>query len=33
MIVLLDKLVRRCWWCGEWAYGKQPCTACDRRPA
>lgn len=28
MTALRDKLLRRCSWCGEWAYGKQPCTAC-----
>lgn len=28
MSYLRDKLLRRCTYCGEWAYGKQPCSVC-----
>lgn len=26
---LHDQKLRRCWWCGEWAYALADCTTCE----
>lgn len=28
LLKLRDDKLRRCWWCGEWAYDLEDCTTC-----
>lgn len=28
LLKVRDDLLRRCWWCGEWCYNQEDCTAC-----
>ncbi len=36
LLKVRDDRLRRCWWCGAWAYHHDPCATChaaDRREA